>query len=67
MWLTQSTPFQVPLAWVTDYIHRSGIVLETWGNVIVWASLLVGQPLGIILYCDDYAKLTAAALNGSAH
>lgn len=54
----------VPLAWVTDLIHGSGLVSETWGNVVVWTSLLVGQPLGVILYVEDYTK-SAAALAAS--
>ena len=26
-----------------------------WGNVVVWLSLLIGQPAGIMLYIRDYA------------
>lgn len=26
-----------------------------WGNIIVWASLILGQPLGILVYFYDYA------------
>lgn len=25
-----------------------------WGNIIVWASLILGQPLCIMMYYHDY-------------
>lgn len=29
-----------------------------WGNVIVWASLILGQPMGIMVYYHDYMVKT---------
>ncbi|XP_076055832.1 diacylglycerol O-acyltransferase isoform X2 [Oratosquilla oratoria] len=43
---------QVPLVYISGAVaKRFG---ERWGNMIVWASLILGQPLGIMVYYHDY-------------
>ena len=44
----------MPLALVTDTLHKSGLIPGVWGNTIVWATLLIGQPLGVLLYVEDF-------------
>eukprot|EP00040_Diaphanoeca_grandis_P027825 m.159234 g.159234 ORF g.159234 m.159234 type:complete len:549 (+) comp31128_c0_seq1:227-1873(+) len=47
----------VPLAIMTDWLYKNTQMSKVWGNVIVWCSLLIGQPIGIILYTQDYNAL----------
>jgi len=47
----------VPLAIMTDWLYKNTNMSKVWGNVIVWCSLLIGQPIGIILYTQDYHAL----------
>lgn len=42
--------FQVPLAYITSFRSMRGQV----GNVIVWVSIVLGQPLAIVMYMHDY-------------
>lgn len=44
----------VPLAAGTTMMEKSGMLSEQWGNVIVWSTLLLGQPLGVLMYVEDY-------------
>ncbi|XGW07157.1 hypothetical protein V3C99_017008 [Haemonchus contortus] len=41
---------QIPLSLITDYVVKGGRA----GNVIVWLSLIVGQPLAILMYFHDW-------------
>ena len=41
--------FQVPLAILT-----AKYVKGQWGNVVVWGSLIIGQPIAILMYYVDY-------------
>ena len=41
--------FQVPLAILT-----AKYVKGVWGNVTVWGSLIIGQPVAILMYYVDY-------------
>lgn len=43
---------QIPLSKLSRFIEkRYG---PRWGNVIVWGSLIIGQPLCIMMYYHDY-------------
>ncbi|XP_066911181.1 diacylglycerol O-acyltransferase 1-like [Clytia hemisphaerica] len=39
---------QVPLAIMTSFMKNP------WGNFVVWLSLIIGQPLAIMMYYHDY-------------
>lgn len=44
--------FQIPLSMFCHQVEiRFG---QRWGNIIVWASLILGQPLCIMMYYHDY-------------
>ena len=40
---------QVPLAYMT-----SRFLEGKWGNIVVWLSLILGQPIAILAYVHDY-------------
>lgn len=43
---------QIPLSHFSRYMEkRFG---ERWGNMVVWASIILGQPLCIMMYYHDY-------------
>lgn len=44
------SPVQVPLAYITSFRSMRGQI----GNVIVWISIVLGQPLAIVMYMHDY-------------
>ena len=44
------TFLQVPLAYITSFRSMRGQI----GNVIVWISIVMGQPLAIVMYMHDY-------------
>ena len=44
--------FQVPLIFVTAYLEKN--VGPRAGNICVWLSLVIGQPLAIMMYYHDY-------------
>ncbi|KAL3195377.1 hypothetical protein MRX96_015847 [Rhipicephalus microplus] len=43
---------QVPFAFVIDNIFRNRY--NNLGNMAVWISLIIGQPLAILMYYHDY-------------
>ena len=43
---------QVPLAYFSKFLEKN--LGERWGNVCIWASLILGQPLCIMVYYHDY-------------
>jgi diacylglycerol O-acyltransferase-1 len=45
---------QLPLATVCKVIVGKNGERPRWGNVVVWASLILGQPLCIMMYYHDY-------------
>lgn len=52
VWAFMGMMGQVPLSYISKYLEKN--VGERWGNVIVWASLILGQPLCILVYYHDY-------------
>jgi hypothetical protein len=43
---------QIPLSFLSKFMEkRYG---PRWGNIVVWASLILGQPLCIMMYYHDY-------------
>lgn len=53
---------QIPLSFVSRFLEKN--LGGRWGNMIVWASLILGQPLCIMIYYHDYMiqNYTDAAL-----
>ncbi|TKR61705.1 hypothetical protein L596_028785 [Steinernema carpocapsae] len=50
LWAYYGMMAQVPLSFVTDYVLRGGRA----GNVVVWLSLILGQPMAILMYVHDW-------------
>ncbi|KAK7114228.1 diacylglycerol O-acyltransferase 1-like isoform X2 [Littorina saxatilis] len=53
VWAFTGMLMQVPLAYVTGK-YMSG----KWGNIVVWLSLILGQPVAILAYVHDYYVTT---------
>jgi len=49
LWAFTGMIMQIPLAMLT-----AKYVKGVWGNVIVWGSLIIGQPIAILMYYVDY-------------
>lgn len=47
---------QVPLVYISTRVAKH--IGPRWGNIIVWASLILGQPMGIMVYYHDYVVKT---------
>lgn len=45
-------PFQIPLAWFVSKFLRGN-----YGNAAVWISLIIGQPVAVLMYVHDYYVL----------
>ncbi|XP_052755549.1 diacylglycerol O-acyltransferase 1 isoform X1 [Galleria mellonella] len=53
IWAFLGMMVQPPLAVISRFAeNRWG---PRWGNIIVWSSLILGQPLAIMMYYHDYA------------
>ncbi|KAL5022706.1 hypothetical protein ScPMuIL_001861 [Solemya velum] len=56
VWAFSAMLGQVPLAiFVMSYVHGK------YGNMVVWLSLIMGQPIAIFAYVHDYYVLSAAS------
>ena len=44
--------FQIPLSLISRKVEKHWGA--RWGNITVWASLIIGQPLCIMMYYHDY-------------
>uniref|UniRef100_A0A6I8P4Q8 O-acyltransferase n=1 Tax=Ornithorhynchus anatinus TaxID=9258 RepID=A0A6I8P4Q8_ORNAN len=49
-------PPQIPLAWVVGRFLRGN-----YGNAAVWLSLIIGQPVAVLMYVHDYYVLNYEA------
>ncbi len=47
-----ATLLQVPLIFVSHWLERK--VGPRAGNLCVWVSLIIGQPMAIMMYYHDY-------------
>ncbi|KAI6220860.1 Acyl-CoA retinol O-fatty-acyltransferase [Aphelenchoides fujianensis] len=50
LWSFSAMLSQVPLSIVTDKVLHGGRA----GNIVVWMSLILGQPLAILMYVHDW-------------
>ncbi|KAM8883375.1 diacylglycerol O-acyltransferase 1-like [Synchiropus picturatus] len=49
LWAFMGMMLQVPLAWfVSRYLYGN------YGNAMVWMSLIIGQPVAVLMYVHDY-------------
>lgn len=46
---------QIPLSYISRYMERK--YGPRWGNLVVWASIIMGQPLCIMMYYHDYVVM----------
>lgn len=52
IWAFMGMMAQIPLSFFSRYIEKT--FGGRMGNVIVWASIVMGQPLCIMMYYHDY-------------
>ncbi|CAG0898817.1 unnamed protein product [Cyprideis torosa] len=52
VWAFTGMMFQIPLSWCTDFVRDN--FGARWANVMVWSSLILGQPLCIMMYFHDF-------------
>ncbi|KAI4486202.1 hypothetical protein M0802_012477 [Mischocyttarus mexicanus] len=43
---------QIPLSSLSKLVEKH--LGPRWGNIVVWSSLIIGQPLCILIYYHDY-------------
>ncbi|CAG4944799.1 unnamed protein product [Colias eurytheme] len=53
VWAFLGMMAQPPLSVISKFIEKK--LGSRWGNIIVWSSLILGQPLAIMMYYHDYA------------
>lgn len=52
IWAFMGMMGQIPLSYLSRYMEKH--YSPRWGNTMVWASLILGQPLCIMMYYHDY-------------
>lgn len=52
IWAFLGMMSQLPLAIISKFLEKN--LGERWGNICIWASLILGQPLCIMVYFHDY-------------
>ncbi|XP_050395799.1 diacylglycerol O-acyltransferase 1 isoform X1 [Patella vulgata] len=60
IWAFSAMIGQVPLALLTS---KYKFLQGTWGNVIMWLSLIMGQPIAILAYVHDYYIINMGTLH----
>uniref|UniRef100_A0A8D9EG80 O-acyltransferase n=1 Tax=Cacopsylla melanoneura TaxID=428564 RepID=A0A8D9EG80_9HEMI len=51
IWAFMGMMGQIPLSMISNHVHKK--YGAKWGNIIVWSSLILGQPLCIMMYWFD--------------
>ncbi|XP_017789862.1 PREDICTED: diacylglycerol O-acyltransferase 1 isoform X2 [Habropoda laboriosa] len=51
-WAFMGMMAQIPLSMISKAVEKH--CGARWGNILVWASLIIGQPLCIMMYYHDY-------------
>ncbi|KAF6099097.1 diacylglycerol O-acyltransferase 1 [Phyllostomus discolor] len=51
-WAFTGMMAQIPLAWIVSRFFRGN-----YGNAAVWLSLIIGQPVAVLMYVHDYYVL----------
>lgn len=52
IWAFMGMMAQIPLSFVSRFMEKQ--YGPRWGNMVVWASIILGQPLAIMMYYHDY-------------
>lgn len=52
IWAFLGMMSQIPLSFLSKFLEKN--VGERYGNIMVWASLILGQPLCIMVYYHDF-------------
>nr|XP_041570071.1 diacylglycerol O-acyltransferase 1-like [Taeniopygia guttata] len=52
LWAFMGMAAQIPLAWLVSRFLRGH-----YGNAAVWLSLILGQPVAVLMYVHDYYVL----------
>ncbi|XP_058823362.1 diacylglycerol O-acyltransferase 1 [Topomyia yanbarensis] len=52
IWAFMGMMAQIPLSVVSKHMEKN--YGPRWGNIVVWASIILGQPLAIMMYYHDY-------------
>lgn len=52
IWAFMGMMGQIPLSVMSKMVEKH--CGARWGNIVVWASLIIGQPLCIMMYYHDY-------------
>ncbi|XP_075405223.1 diacylglycerol O-acyltransferase 1 [Tenrec ecaudatus] len=52
LWAFTGMMAQVPLAWLTSHF-----IMGKYGNAVVWLTLIIGQPVAVLMYVHDYYVL----------
>lgn len=54
--LTVAPCLQIPLAWIVSRFFQGN-----YGNAAVWLTLIIGQPVAVLMYVHDYYVLNYEA------
>ncbi|KAF4517830.1 hypothetical protein B566_EDAN008772 [Ephemera danica] len=67
IWAFMGMMGQIPLSFLSRFIEKHAG--PRWGNLVVWSSLILGQPLCIMMYYHDYVvtHFGAALLESYGH
>ncbi|ELV13599.1 Diacylglycerol O-acyltransferase 1 [Tupaia chinensis] len=60
LWAFTGMMAQIPLAWIVGRFFRGN-----YGNAAVWLSLIIGQPVAVLMYVHDYYVLNHEAPAGT--
>lgn len=52
IWAFMGMMGQIPLSYLSKFMEKN--YGPRWGNIIVWASIILGQPLAVMAYYHDY-------------
>ncbi|XP_055376424.1 diacylglycerol O-acyltransferase 1 [Condylostylus longicornis] len=52
IWAFMGMMGQIPLSAISKFMQKN--FGPRWGNIVVWASIILGQPLCIMMYYHDY-------------
>lgn len=52
---------QIPLAWIVGRFFQGN-----YGNAAVWLTLIIGQPVAVLMYVHDYYVLNYEAPTAGA-
>ncbi|KAB0359972.1 hypothetical protein FD754_004128 [Muntiacus muntjak] len=61
LWAFTGMMAQIPLAWIVGRFFRGN-----YGNAAVWLSLIIGQPVVVLMYVHDYYVLNYEAPTAGA-